>query len=86
MQHKEIAAALSSFQQAVRLNPNDSDYSLALIVTRENYVTELVQRAARARSVGDTALSESLLTQARALDPDNRVVLQHFEATSGAGE
>jgi general secretion pathway protein D len=85
VQHKEIAAALSSFQQAVRLNPNDSDYSLALIVTRENYVTELVQRAARARSVGDTALSESLLTQARALDPDNRVVLQHFEATSGAG-
>ncbi|WP_216850452.1 type II secretion system protein GspD [Granulicella sp. L46] len=80
-----MAAALHSFQQAVRLNPNNSDYSLALIVTREGYVTELVQRAAQARSVGNTALSDSLLSQARTLDPNNHVVLQHFEATSGAG-
>ncbi len=85
VQHKEMAAALHSFQQAVRLNPNNSDYSLALIVTREGYVTELVQRAAQARSVGNTALSDSLLSQARTLDPNNHVVLQHFEATSGAG-
>lgn len=85
VQHKEIAAALGSFQQAVRLNPNDSDYSLALIVTREDYVTELVQRAAQARSVGDTALSDSLLNQARTLDPNNHVVLQHFETASRAG-
>ena len=70
VQHKEIAEALRSFQEAVRLNPHDSDYSLALIVTRESYVTELVQRAAQARSVGDTALSDSLLTQARTLDPN----------------
>ena len=84
VQHKEIAAALRSFQEAVRLNPNDSDYSLALIVTREDYVTELVQRAAQARSVGDTALSDSLLDQARNLDPNNHVVLQHFETAPGA--
>jgi general secretion pathway protein D len=85
VQRKEIAAALHSFEQAVRLSPNNSDYSLALIVTREDYVTELVQRAAQARSVGDTSLSESLLTQARELDPNNKVVLQHFETTAGAG-
>ena len=85
VQHKEVAAALRSFQQAVRLNPNDSDYSLALIVTREHYVTELVQRAAQAHSVGDTALSDSLLDQARTLDPENHVVLQHFETTPDAG-
>ncbi len=86
VQHKDLAAALRSFQQAVRLNPNNSDYSLALIVTREGYVTELVQRAAQAHSVGDTALSDTLLAQARTLDPENHVVLQHFEATSGAGK
>jgi len=85
VQHKEIAAALRSFQEAVRLNPNDTDYSLALIVTREGYVTGLVRRAAQARYVGDTALSDSLLAQARALDPNNHVVLQHFETTSGSG-
>ncbi len=86
VEHKELAAALRSFQQAVRLNPNDSDYSLALIVAREGYVTELVQRAARARSVGDNSLSDSLLAQARALDPNNHVVLQHFETGSASGE
>lgn len=85
VQHKEIASAVHSFEQAVRLNPNNTDYSLALIVTREDYVTELVQRAAQARSVGDTALSESLLTQARALDPNNQVVLQHFGNKPSSG-
>jgi general secretion pathway protein D len=85
VQHKEIAAALRNFQEAARLNPNNSDYSLALIVTRESYVTELVQRAAQARSVGDAPLSDSLLAQARDLDPNNHVVLQHFETASASG-
>jgi general secretion pathway protein D len=82
VQHKDLAAAVRSFEQAVRLDPNNSDYSLSLIVTRENYVTELVQRAARARSVGDTALADSLLAQARTLDPNNHVVTQHFGTAS----
>jgi type II secretory pathway component GspD/PulD (secretin) len=79
VEHKDLAAAMRSFEQAVHLNPNNSDYSLSLIVTRENYVTELVQRAARARSIGDVALADSLLAQARTLDPNNHVVTQHFE-------
>jgi Flp pilus assembly secretin CpaC len=82
VEHKDLAAAVRSFEQAVRLNPNNSDYSLSLIVTRENYVTELVQRAAQARSVGDIALADSLLAQARTLDPDNHVVTQHFGMAS----
>jgi type II secretory pathway component GspD/PulD (secretin) len=84
LEHKDLAAAVRSFQQAVHLNPNNPDYSLALIVTRENYVTELVQRAARARAAGDAILADSLLTQARDLDPDNHVVAQHFDAASAA--
>jgi general secretion pathway protein D len=79
VQHKELVDAIHSFERAVRLNPNNSDYSLALIVTRENYVTELVQRAAQARSVGDATLADSLLVQARNLDPDNHMIMQHFE-------
>jgi general secretion pathway protein D len=82
VERKDLAAAVRSFQQAVQLNPNNSDYSLALIVTRENYVTELVQRAARARAVGDATLADSLLTQARNLDPNNHVVAQHFDPAS----
>jgi Flp pilus assembly secretin CpaC len=84
LDHKDLAAAVRSFQEAVHLNPNNSDYSLALIVTRENYVTELVQRAARARAAGNATLADSLLTQARDLDPDNHVVAQHFETASAA--
>jgi general secretion pathway protein D len=84
LDHKDLAAAVHSFQQAVHLNPNNSDYSLALIVTRENYVTELVQRAARARAAGNATLADSLLTQARDLDPDNHVVAQHFDAAAAA--
>jgi general secretion pathway protein D len=84
LDHKDLAAAVRSFQDAAHLNPNNSDYSLALIVTRENYVTELVQRAARARAAGNATLADSLLTQARDLDPDNHVVAQHFETASSA--
>lgn len=86
VQHKNLGAALHSFEQAVHLNPNNSDYSLALIVTREGYVTELVQRAAQARSIGNTALADSLLTEARTLDPENHAVLQHFETQRPAGK
>jgi general secretion pathway protein D len=76
---KHLDAALRCFEQAVHLNPNNRDYALALLVTRENYVTELVQGAAQARAHGDTTRADSLLAQAHTLDPDNRVVAQHFE-------
>ena len=85
VQHDELGEAVRNFEQAVRLNPDNSDYSLALIVTREHYVTELVQRAAQARAVGNTTLADSLLLQARVLDPENHVVLQHFETLPAAG-
>jgi general secretion pathway protein D len=80
IEHKNLAAAERSFEQAVHLDPNNRDYALALIVTRENYVTELVQDAAKARARGDAVHADALLDQARTLDPDNRVVAQHFEA------
>ena len=79
VEHKNLSAAVRNFEQAVRLNPGNRDYALALIVTRENYVTELVQAAANAQAHGDNARAESLLSEAHTLDPDNRVVAQHFE-------
>jgi general secretion pathway protein D len=77
---KNLAEAVRDFEQAVRLSPDNRDYVLALIVTRENYVTELVQNAAKARAHGDIARADSLLAQARTLDPENSVVAQHFDA------
>ena len=82
VEHKDLAAAERDFAKAARLNPNNRDYELALIVTRENYVTELVQQAAQARAHGDTARADALLDQARTVDPDNRVVAQHFETAA----
>jgi Flp pilus assembly secretin CpaC len=79
VQHKNLAAAIQDFERAVRLNPNNRDYTLALLATRENRITELVQSAARARKHGDKARADALLAQARAIDPDNRVVAQHFD-------
>ncbi len=79
VEHKNLAAATHSFEKAVQLNPNNRDYTLALIVTRENYVTELVQMAAAAHAHGDVARSDELLTEAHTIDPDNRVIAQHFD-------
>ena len=78
--HKDLAGALRSFERAAQLNPGNRDYALALIVTREDHVTELVHQAARARLSGDNARAGDLLAQARALDPDNPVVAQHFQS------
>jgi len=78
VEHKDLAAAERSFARAVQLSPANRDYVLALVVTRENRVTELVQQAAKARLAGDNARADALLAEARTLDPENRVVLQHF--------
>lgn len=78
VEHKDLAAAEKSFSRAVQLNAANRDYALALIVTREHRLSELVQQAARARRNGNNARADDLLQQARKLDPDNAVIKQHF--------
>jgi len=78
MQHDDIPAAERSFARAVQLNPNKQEYILSLAVAREHHLTELVQAAAKARLLGDNARADSLLAQARTLDPDNNIVTQHL--------
>jgi Flp pilus assembly secretin CpaC/tetratricopeptide (TPR) repeat protein len=75
---KNSVAAEKDFARAVQLNPYNRDYLLALIVAREAHLNELVQAAAKARLLGDAAKAESLLEQARAIDPNNPTVAQHF--------
>lgn len=78
IEHKNLEAAERHFARAVSLNPGNRDYALALVVAREHQVTALVQQAALARSASDPQRAEQLLNQARLLDPENTVVLQHF--------
>lgn len=78
IQRKDLAAAVEHFAVAVRLNPGDRDYVLALLVAKGGRATQLVRDAAAARAAGDASRADSLLEQARSFDPDNQVVAQHF--------
>jgi Flp pilus assembly secretin CpaC len=82
LERKNLEAAESDFARAVALNPSREEYVFALELTREHRVTELVQQAAQSRQKGDTARSNQLLAQARALDPGNDVVTQHTASSS----
>ncbi len=78
LDHKDLEAAERDFQHANQLNPKNRDYAIALAVTREHRLTDLVQRAARAQKLGHTDEADKLLLDAKAIDPDNPVVRQHF--------
>ena len=80
----DLAAAEKQLQRAVELNPERSDYSLALTAAHNQHIGELVQQAAQARLVNHTAQANSLLAQARAIDPNNELVLQHPEFAANA--
>jgi len=79
---KDLDAAEKSFVKATQLNPNNRDYALALIVTREHRLTELVHQAAMQRELGNNQRAEALLEEARKLDPENAVIAQHFGASA----
>jgi general secretion pathway protein D len=86
IQRKNVLAAEKDFARAAQLNPYNRDYTLALIVARQTRLTELVQQAAKARLLGDPAQADALLEQARAIDPTNPTVLQHFAPAEPAAE
>jgi type II secretory pathway component GspD/PulD (secretin) len=77
---KDLEAAEKSFARAVQLNPKSRDYTLALMVTREHRLSELVQLAAKDRLLGKDQQAEQLLEEARKIDPNNAIVAQHFES------
>lgn len=82
IERKDLDAAEKNFVKATQLNPNNRDYALALIVTREHRLTELVQQAARQRELGNSQRAEALLQEARKLDPNNAVIAQHFGSSA----
>lgn len=85
VERKDLEAAEKSFARAAQLNPKNRDYALALIVTREHRLSELVQLAAKARLVGNDARAGQLLAEARKIDPNNAIIAQHFERNALPG-
>lgn len=77
LEHDELSAAESEFQHALKLDPGNRDYALAISVAREHRLTELVQQSTKARQAGDQGKAETLLGEARAIDPENPIVLEH---------
>lgn len=80
LDHKDLAGAQREFAHAVALDPTHSDYSLALTVTREQRVSELIQQAAKARLMSRPKDADGLIAEARAIAPDDERVIQHANA------
>jgi general secretion pathway protein D len=76
LDHNDLAGAETQFDKAVKLNPSNSDYAMAYTVTRQRHVTDLVQQSGKARLLGQNEKAETLLAEARLLDPQNNIVGQ----------
>ena len=74
---REFEKAQRCFERAVRVDPDNRIYILALLYSREVNVNRLVQAALKARLRGDSAGAEAMLTAARRLDPSNPLVVQY---------
>ncbi|HLI76790.1 MAG TPA: hypothetical protein VKV02_07575, partial [Acidobacteriaceae bacterium] len=78
LDHKDLLEAEADFARAAKLSPRNRDYAVALAVTREHRLTDLVQRAAKASQLHHDDEANRLLLQAREIDPNNAIVRQHF--------
>ena len=76
LDHNDLTGAEIQFDKAVKLNPSNSDYAMAYAVTHRRHVTELVQQSGKARLLGQNEKAETLLAEARLLDPQNNIVGQ----------
>ena len=81
----DLDAAEREFNRALRLDPTNRRYAIAISVVHQHRVTELVQQSTQARLAGDAQKGQALLEQARALDPQNPMVLEHSQLISVAG-
>ncbi len=77
IEQKNLAEAQAAFAKAAMLNPAQANYAMALTLTREHRVNELVQSAAKARMLNDPKQADQLLAEAKAIDPANEQVLEH---------
>jgi type II secretory pathway component GspD/PulD (secretin) len=77
LERDDLDAAESDFKRALALDPEDRDYAVAISVTRQHRVTELVQQSGAAKLAGDEARAETLLARANDLDPQNPIVSEH---------
>lgn len=76
-ERKDFTGAEAQFKKAATLNPSDHNYTLAAAMAHTERVTDLVQQAGKARLKGQKETADSLLAEARQLDPENKIVPEH---------
>jgi type II secretory pathway component GspD/PulD (secretin) len=79
LEHDDLDAAEHEFVRALNLDPENPSYAVAISVTREHRLMELVQQSTKARQAGDESKAQTLLAEARKMDPTNPMVLEHIE-------
>ncbi len=75
----DLGGTETQFNKAVKLNPADRDYALALALAHQRHIAELVQQAGKARLLGQHEKAKTLLAEAALLDPENSMVSQHMD-------
>jgi general secretion pathway protein D len=78
----DLDGAERDFVRALGLDPSNRNYAIAISVARQHRVTQLVQQSTKARLAGDTQKAQTLLAQAREMDPQNPIVLEHSQVDS----
>jgi len=79
LDHNDLAGAEIQFDKAVKLNPSNGDYAMAYSITHQRHITELVKESGKARLLGQNEKAETLLAEARLLDPQNNIVGQSVD-------
>jgi Flp pilus assembly secretin CpaC len=79
LDHKDLSGAETEFSKANRLDPANRDYALALSLAHQRHVVELIQQAGKARLLGQNEKADTLLAEARLLDPQNEIASQNVD-------
>jgi len=79
VEQRDSRAAFDAFSQAVSIDPLNQQYLAAKEITRQHFVTQLVQEAEKARLAQNPELSRQKLEEAYKLDPKNPIIAQHVE-------
>ena len=77
MEKGDPEAAWKQLHQSAELEPANSTYVRAAELARQSAVTKLVQQASRQRALNDETGATKLLQEAKALDPQNPLVIEH---------
>ena len=86
LDHDDLDGAEVEFQRALKLNPGNHNYAVAISVTREHRLTELIREAAKARQAGDPGKADTLLAAAREIDPSDPLVIEHSEPVPASSD